>query len=127
MNPIVKRELEKVRAQLPEYDDSTTLIRIPRGEALPDDKPLEVGGIYLIEIADYVLNEPPNFTLSANWNRGVVPVSNQLSVQVKKTAGKMVQLDATGYDPDLRRLKEDFYQDLWLPTASITILDQYKG
>lgn len=127
MNPIIKRELEKVRAQLPEYDDSTTLIRIPRWEPLPDEKPLEVGGIYLIEIADYVLNEPPNFTLSANWNKGVIPTSNQLSVQVKKTAGKMVQLDATGYDPDLRRLKEDFYQDLWLPTASITILDQYKG
>ena len=62
MNPVIKRELEKVRAQLPEYDDSTTLIKISRDTTSPSPS-LKEGGIYLIELADYVLNEPPNFTL----------------------------------------------------------------
>ena len=125
MNPVIKRELEKVRAQLPEYDDSTTLIKISRDTTSPSPS-LKEGGIYLIELADYVLNEPPNFTLSANWNKGVVPVSKQLSVQVIKLAGKMVQINGDGFDENTRTLKSDKYKEFWLPTASIKILDEYK-
>ena len=125
MNPIVKRELEKVRAKLPEYDDSTTLIWILRDTTAPSST-LKEGGIYLIEVADYVLNEPPNFTLAANWNKGIVPVSKQLSIQVVKIAGKMVQINGDGFDEQSRTLKPDKYKEFWLPMASIKILDEYK-
>lgn len=126
MNPVVKRELEKVRIPLPDYDDNTTLITILRKTAEEQVKtfPIIVGNCYLIQLADYVLNEPPNFTLSANWNSGVVPKSKYMKIQITKVMGKMIQIDGSGYDVLNQVDLNDAYIGLWLPLASIGVVQE---
>ena len=126
MNPVVKRELEKVRIPLPEYDDDTTILHIPKqgnsSEAVTHT--IEVSHCYLIQVADYVLNEPPNFTLSSNWNKGVKPVSKFLKVQIDTIMGKMIQVSGCGYDWQSQADKSDVYSALWLPLASIGVIEE---
>ena len=126
MNPVIKRELEKVRIPLPEYDDNTTLITILRKTIEDQVKtfPIVVSNCYLIQLADYVLNEPPNFTLSANWNGGVVPKSKYLKVQITKVMGKMIQVDGSGFDMLTQADTSDAYIGLWLPLASIGVVKE---
>ena len=126
MNPVIKRELEKVRIPLPEYDDNTTVLTILRRGAEEQVKtfPIHVGKCYLIQLADYVLHEPPNFTLSSNWNNGVVPKSPFLKVQVSKVMGKMIQVDGSGFDTVRQVDCDDAYIGLWLPLASIGVVQE---
>lgn len=124
MNPVIKRELEKVRIPLPEYNDDTTLIKILQRSAESEVKmyPIVAGKCYLIQIADYVLNEPPHFTLSANWNNGIIPKSRYLKVQITRVMGKMIQVDGSGYDVYNQLDTSDTYIGLWLPLGSIGVV-----
>lgn len=126
MNPVIKRELEKIRAPLPEYDDSTTLINIPRkdSESTSAVRQFVENNCYLIELEDYILNEPPNFTLSANWNKGVVPSSKFLKVEVSRVMGKMIQVNGSGYNPLTDTDHNDTYIGLWLPASSVKVHQQ---
>ena len=126
MNPVIKRELEKVRIPLPDYDYNTTVITILRKSAEPEVKmyPIVVGNCYIIQLADYVLHEPQNFTLSTNWNKGVVPKSMYLKVQIVNIMGKMIQVDGAGYDVLNQTDLSDAYIGLWLPLASIGVVAQ---
>ena len=49
------------------------------------DKPYvqyEVDHSYIIELSDYILNPPANFTLQDNWNKGVIPKSRFLKAVI---------------------------------------------
>ncbi len=126
MNPVIKRELEKVRVPLPAYDDTTTLITILRESVNKEVKMFTVvqNHYYLIQLADYILNEPPNFSLSANWNKGIKPVSQFLKVEVNKIMGKMIQVSGYGFDWETQSDKSDNYLGLWLPLASIGVVQE---
>ena len=66
MNKFIKAELAKVNTvKLPYYDDNTLELVIPKREE-EQKIGLEVNNYYLIELADYILNPPPNFTLASN-------------------------------------------------------------
>ena len=123
MNPVIKRELEKVRAPLPDYDDDTTVITILRKSVEPNinTPTFKQNSCYLIELEDYILKEPPNFTLSSNWNRGIIPKSKFLKVEVCKVMGKMIQVNGSGYNPLDNIDKDDSYIGLWLPAISAKI------
>lgn len=125
MNKIIKRELEKIKAPMSEYDDNTLSIHFSKRIS---EAPFEfkIGSKYRITVEDYILNEPPNFTLSTNWNKGIVPISKCMDVTVSNICGAMIQFFAQGYDQDKDILKEDVYSDLWLPKKSITVLGEYK-
>lgn len=123
MNKIIKRELEKIHAPLPEYDDNTTHIIIPKKQTAASFE-LEVGNSYVVELARYILFEPPNFTLSSNWNRGVVPKSQTLTVNVLHKAGKMIKVCGRGIDLNSNAYLEDIYQELWLPVSGVKVLYQ---
>lgn len=118
MNNVIKRELEKVHAPLPQYDDNTTHIHI--------DKKVEAGPMflvnksYLVEIADYIINEPSNFTLSSNWNKGVIPKSKHLLIHIKEQVGKMLKVMARDYELSTEQCLEGIYFDLWLPLDGVT-------
>lgn len=124
MNETIKRELDKILAPLPDYDDNTTHIHIEK-KVEPQSIQLVVGQSYIAQLADYILNEPPNFTLSANWNKGVVPKSAVMLVQIREIAGKMLKVHARGYDDVNQQYLEDMYYDLWLPSAGITIISEF--
>lgn len=124
MNPVIKRELGKVKVPLPEYDDSTTLITILRASPSAQPKQLELQHCYLLELADYLINEPPNFTLSANWNKGIKPKTKHLKIVVTRVMGSMFQLDGCGYDIVSQTDTMDSYIGLWLPLASVGIIEE---
>ena len=122
MNKFIKAELAKVNntVKLPYYDDNTLELVIPKREE-EQKIGLEVNNYYLIELADYILNPPPNFTLASNWNRGVNPTSKFLKIFVNQIMGKMVRVDGCGFDISAQKDLSDIYSGLWLPEASIVI------
>lgn len=80
------------------------------------DLPLEVNHFYKIEIANYIINEPPNFTLSVNWNRGTKPPETVLNAEVEQLNGKMVKLLCVGTTTGIQ-------WEGWIPQKAIEILD----
>lgn len=124
MNKIIKNELEKVRATLPSYDDNTTSIFIPKKETISID--IKVNHLYRIMIEDYIINEPSNFTLSSNWNKGIKPTSKYLDVQITQVQGNMIQIDGCGIDMKTGTQQSDSYVGLWLPRKSITVIEEFS-
>ena len=122
MNKIIKRELEKVRANI-EYDDNTTKIIIPKDTNKVNDVSeqfvFQIGKSYNIVIASYVINEPEGFTLSSNWNGGRKPKTNSLNICVTNILGKMLQFDGCGFDLKTNTTTNDLYQKFWLPRVAI--------
>lgn len=117
MNKVIAQQLERVKAPLPEYDSNTRSIHIDRKQ----DKThaFIIGKSYLIEVADYIIKEPPNFTLSSNWNRGVCPVSKHLLIYVIELHGAMVKVMARGFNVLSNVCLGDIYEELWLPVDAI--------
>ena len=77
MNKFVVKELQKCRVPLPKWDNDTTQLVIPlhssESDAMSD-------GIFDISIKNYIIHEPPNFTLSIDWNMGTVPPESKMRV-----------------------------------------------
>lgn len=117
MNNVIKRELEKVKAPI-EYDDDTTFITIPK--KVVEESKFEFNKSYLIKVEDYIINEPSNFTLSSNWNKGIKPKSNYLLIHVIQTSGKMLKVMARDFDIETQNYLEGTYPELWLPLGAIT-------
>lgn len=126
MNSIIKQELEKCKDILPEFDDKTTYLLIPKGSNYQEKKDiqLEIGRYYLIKLARYILYPPDNFTLDSNWNNGVHPQSEYMMVTPIKFVGKMIQFDGCGYDKIEDVATADIYNGLWLPSGGIEILEE---
>lgn len=129
MNKIILRELEKIKANMSSYDDSTTLIHIDKREdnsKTSDSVTLKIGTKYRFMVQDYILKEPQNFSLSSNWNNGVIPVSKYMEGTVTNIQGNMIQFNSVGFDVNTNTEKEDRYLGLWLPRKSITVLGEYR-
>ena len=123
MNPVIQRELDKIRAPLPDITDDVKVIKI--NKYTPSNVPtIQAGKSYLIGLPDYILVEPPNYNLSANWNRGIVPQSNCLKVTVIQVFGPMMQINGRGFDYLTKEWNADFYDGLWLPIESVTIIQE---
>lgn len=117
MNELIKEQLNNVQiAKLPEFDDDTLKIFIPKYDEAQENDVL-LGYCYLIELEDYVIHEPSNFTLSANWNNGSKPTDNKMSVEVKKIMGKMTYVNGVG-------INDNKVWEGWLPKASIKVIER---
>lgn len=124
MNKVVKEQLGKCKvARVPQFDDNTTHIFIPKLSkgALPLD--FQVRNYYIIEIADYVLNPGPEFTLAANWNKGTIPPSKYMKVEVSQINGKMIKVTGIAYDIGNHR-DLSYVWEGWLPSVSIKIINK---
>lgn len=112
-------QLKKCRINLPEYDINSTRLVIPiQGMQVSAPAPgvdLVEGGEYNIFIEDYIINEPPNFTLSANWNKGTKPPENKMIIRVNKIMGKMVNVAGAGETTNIA-------WGGWLPRKAIKII-----
>lgn len=84
-----------------------------------------LNGYYLIKLADYVINEPENFSLSYDWNQGTKPTTHYNKVQVNQLRGKMVNLTCVGYDYENQKDLNNVWTG-WVPFKSITILTQLE-
>ena len=123
MNPLIKAQLEKVRvATLPEYDEGTTVLHIPKRTA-SDPLILEQDKCYIIKVEDYILNPPDGFTLHTNWNNNVAPKHKYMKVDVCRVIGKMIKVNSIGYDIDAGTDIPSMWEG-WLPEKSITVISR---
>lgn len=112
MNRFTQRELEKVRDLIPdEWNENTTHLVIP---VLYKD-PIKIGDKLTIQLEDYIINQPPNFTLSENWNAGTFPPEKVLEVEVAKVMGKMIGVKAVG------KFSRTYWEG-WLPEKGFKVI-----
>jgi len=127
MNELIKQQLDKVKlAKLPEYDDLTTSMFIPRGQRLVSvsSNNLQVGNIVVIKLENYIVNPPEGFTLADNWNSGISPKSFYLKGRIQQIIGKMVNFEANGFNINTGNvIDSEYYSQLWLPIKGFKILD----
>lgn len=119
MNKIIKKQLEKVRfAGLPPYDDTTTTIIITK-RGMQQEDVVEIGKYFQISIENYIINEPPNFTLSSNWNGGTKPTDVSMNVEITNVLGKMVKVKGVG-------VNDGKNWEGWLPRKSFKVEKEYN-
>ena len=122
MNEIIKEQLKLLKvAELPEFDDSTTEITIPKQEA--KEYNINVGKCYLIELENYIINPPETFTLHINWNNNIIPKDKYMKVEIVGIMGKMVKVNGVGYD-FVNKLDLNTMWEGWLPRKAITIIKE---
>lgn len=113
MNKFVKKELEKVNDLLPYWDDSTTYIIINSESRAVSV--FEIGKKFTIKLENYIINQPPNFTLSENWNGGTFPPEEVLDIEIMRVVGKMVGVKAKGHNNGIE-------WEGWLPSKGFKVI-----
>ena len=126
INSIIKKELDKCKNILPEYDEDTTYIFIPK-QSNNKSIELNIDRYFIIKLAKYILYPPENFTLDSNWNHGIHPKSEYMIVTPIKFVGKMIQFDGCGYDYYNNRNLDDVYNGLWLPQGGIEVIEEIRS
>lgn len=122
MNEIIKEQLKLLKVtELPEFDDNTTEITIPKQEA--KEYNINVGKCYLIELENYIINPPETFTLHINWNNNIIPKDKYMKVEIVGIMGKMVKVNGVGYD-FVNKLDLNTMWEGWLPRKAITIIKE---
>ena len=122
MNKIVKQQLSSCKvADIPEFDDNTTHIFIPKANKSSLVLEFHIHSYYIIEIADYVLNPSPEFTLATNWNKGTIPPNKYMKVEVSQITGKMIKVTGIAYDVSTQRDLPIVWEG-WLPASSTKII-----
>ena len=125
MNKLIKQQLLNCRvANVPAFDDNTTRIQISRGSML-NVSPYQVHKCYIIELENYILNPPPNFTLADNWNQGSIPTHKYYKCEISQVMGKMVKIMGCGYNPDTDTDTADMWMG-WVPQAGIKIIKELR-
>lgn len=120
MNKFVKQQLLKcTQAIIPAFDDTTTNILISRYDKA--DLSIMLNHWYILELADYVINEPPNFTLSSNWNNGTKPKHKYNKAEVIQIMGKMVKINCIGYNMQEDKNIPDVWEG-WVPEKAIKLI-----
>ena len=84
---------------------------------------IKVGNYYVLELADYIIHPNSNFTLAANWNRGIVPNHKYVKAMVTQMLGKMIKTDSIGLN-DILNDTDESYLGLWLPMGGVKIIKQ---
>lgn len=120
MNEIIEKQLKNLKkCQLPPYTDETTEIFIPKG-SIKKELGLELNHCYQIEIADYVLNPSPEFSLAQNWNNNTVPPCKYMNVCIMQLMGKMIKVEGIGFDIENQCPINNVWGG-WLPRESIKV------
>lgn len=117
MKKLIKDQLQKCKvASIPYFDENTTHLIIPKITAQEESECLP-GHYYLIELEDYIVNEPSHYTLSSNWNKGTKPSEHRLKIDVIQLLGKMVQVNSIGDSNNIPWTG-------WLPLKSFKIIKE---
>ena len=125
MNPLIKKQLESCKvANIPEFDESTTHVVIPKGSVLNVTQ-YQVGKCYLVELADYVINPPEGYTLASNWNKGTTPKYKYYKCEIVKIVGKMICILGFGFDTTTQKDTNDLWEG-WIPQEGIKLLQELK-
>jgi len=114
MNKFIEEQLQKCKVAKIETISEDEFFIHKKKET---DGVIQLNNYYLIELADYIIHPNENFTLAANWNKGVVPKSKLLKAMITQTLGKMIKVDAVS-DED----ENEVYFGLWLPMGGVKVV-----
>lgn len=123
MNNIISKQLKKCKvAQVPEFDENTTHLVIPKLSEI-SNKNFVVSHYYVIELEDYIIHPPENFTLHQNWNGNVIPTSKYYKCECLSVMGKMVKIEGVGFDFE-NQIDLNTSWCGWVPMKSIKIIKE---
>ena len=123
MNPIIKKQLQACRvAELPDYDDNTTLMIIPKKDSNRVNE-FHVGKFYLVEFEDYIINPPNDFNLADNWNKGSVPRYKYMKCEICQLMGKMIRIQGAAYDPT-NNIDIPYVWGGWVPSKGLKLIQR---
>ena len=123
MNKVIKEQLTKCKiANIPSFDDNTTELFIEKTGANAINQ-FHLNKYFQVEIADYILNPSPEFTLAANWNNGTNPPSKIMNIEVTLLQGKMVQIAGVSFNPANPSAMPQYWKG-WLPQKGLKIIKQ---
>lgn len=118
MNPIIKKQLEQCKvADLSNYNEETRTFSIPKY----NQTRIIEGKSYVIKLDPTLLQPNPGDSFHINWNKGSVPLSNSMIVEVGKINGKAIYVFGIGYDIDADKSTEGVWTG-WLPIERITVV-----
>lgn len=118
MNKAIKDQLEKVKvANIGYYDNDTTEIIIPRFEQVR----YEIGSYYLVKLDGALTSPTGNELLISNWNKGTYPRCEFLKIDVTKVLGKMIYVNALGYDNE-KQEDLNYCWTGWLPIQQLELV-----
>ena len=121
MNPIAKKQLDACKvADLPYYDEKSTLLVIPKKDSNRVNE-FHLHKYFIVELADYIINPPPDYTLSANWNRGSVPRYKYMKVEICQLMGKMIRINGAAFDPNTNT-DIPYVWEGWVPSQGLKIV-----
>ena len=72
-----------------------------------------------------MINPPPDFTIAANWNKGINPRSKYYKAEIVQVVGKMIKIHGCGYDYKNKVDLNDVWEG-WVPQAALTIIEELK-
>ena len=122
MNQLILSQLKLCKkAKIPSIDGTETLIKIPKG-VLEVPSFVEVGGYYIVEFENYIVNPPSNFTLHDNWNGGKAPKEKVMQCVIEQVMGKMVRINGIGYDRISSQYIDGTEWRGWIPQKAISII-----
>lgn len=122
MNPLIKEQLQNVKLTIiPEYDEDTQELLIAKRTYVLQE--FVCRKCYLVELANYLVNPPPNFDLHINWNKGMIPKDRYLSCEVIQINGNMIKVSGIGYDIVKQQPTSNIWEG-WLPRKGLTILKE---
>lgn len=123
MNKIVEDQLKKVKiCKLPEYDESTLELHIPK-QSSNIQCSVEENHCYILQLERYIIDPPPNFTLHSNWNKGIPPKHEIVKAEISKIMGKMIKINSVGYDMKNNIDTNDLWEG-WVPLKGIKVLKE---
>lgn len=123
LNPILKEQLSKVKvAHIPDYDDNTLELHIPCGSDVKVTS-YQLNRYYIVELSDYILNPPPDFSLASNWNHGSIPTSKYYFAEITQIVGRMIKITGCGYDIKTRTRTNDVWEG-WVPQRGLKLIQE---
>lgn len=118
MNQIIRKQLEQCKvADLSNYNKETRTFFIPKYN---QTRVLE-GKSYIIKLDPTLLQPNPGDTFHINWNKGILPLSNSMLIEVSKVNGKVIYVDGIGYDLESDKVTSGVWAG-WLPIEKITVV-----
>ncbi|MBQ6632026.1 MAG: hypothetical protein IJH55_07995 [Romboutsia sp.] len=112
INKFTYIELQKIRNLLPNNWEDDLHFIISNNIS---SNTIKTGNKFTIKVENYIINQPPNFSLSENWNGGTVPPEEVLDIEILQIMGKMIKIKAIGKCTNIS-------WEGWLPQKSFKII-----
>lgn len=133
MQKFIKEQLSSCKlAKVPEFDDNTTTMIIPRigseetlsEEAVEEKKAppinLEVGKRYIFEVDDSLVHDSIWYKEIHNkWNSGLGPKEPVIGAKVVEIKGRMIKVESVD--------RYNYTWNGWLPYGNIKIVCEVTG